>query len=77
MTHAAANPAFDPEACPLLRGLSPAEQKLRMAQDPIIRGCVQAVEKGSGQSSFCRTDAAKMRAEAKAARVGKRTAETA
>lgn len=77
MKNSAANPAFDPEACPLLRGLSPAEQKLRMEQDPIIRGCMQAVEKGSGQSSFCRTDAAKLRGDVKVARAGKRTPETA
>jgi hypothetical protein len=77
MTNVSANPAFDPEACPLLRGLSPAEQKQRMEQDPIIRGCIQAVDKGTGQSGFCRSEASKARIEAKVARQRKQTTETA
>lgn len=35
---------FDPEACPLLKGLSPEERRRRIAEDPIIRNCVAAVE---------------------------------
>lgn len=35
---------FDPRDCPLLQGLSPDEQLLRMQQDPRIRACIAAVE---------------------------------
>ena len=36
--------AFDPELCPLLKGLSPEEKRIRMAEDPVIRSCVAQVE---------------------------------
>lgn len=33
---------FDPNQCPLLQGLSPEEQQLRMESDPMIRNCIRA-----------------------------------
>jgi hypothetical protein len=34
------NCAFDPDCCPLLEGLSPEERRIRMAEDPVICGCI-------------------------------------
>lgn len=36
--------SFDPELCPLLKGLSLDERRRRMAEDPVIRQCIGAVE---------------------------------
>ena len=38
---------FDPDLCPLLKSLPPAEQARRMAEDPVISSCIAAVE-GAG-----------------------------
>jgi len=35
---------FDPELCPLLKGLSVEDRRRRMAEDPIIRECIKAIE---------------------------------
>jgi hypothetical protein len=35
---------FDPEFCPLLKGLSGDDRRKRMAEDPIIRECIKAIE---------------------------------
>lgn len=35
---------FDPRDCPLLQGLSPEEQRVRMREDPRIRACIAVVE---------------------------------
>jgi hypothetical protein len=35
---------FDPELCPLLKGLSADERRKRMAEDPVIRQCMGAIE---------------------------------
>jgi hypothetical protein len=35
---------FDPELCPLLKGLSAEERRRRMAEDPLIRQCMGAME---------------------------------
>lgn len=45
--------AFDPNHCPLLQGLSPEEQKVRMESDPLIRACVRAVECGDKYPDHC------------------------
>jgi hypothetical protein len=58
------NPAFDPEFCPLLRGLSPEERKLRIEQDPVIRNCVQALETNEGPGKVCRAAYEKQRTRA-------------
>lgn len=50
------NGAFDPECCPLLRGLSPEEQQRRMETDPLIRACVRSVEAGGEYPTDCRAD---------------------
>jgi len=42
-----ANAFFDPSLCPLLAGLSPAEQEHRMRTDPMIRACIRSVEAGT------------------------------
>ncbi|MCA0423764.1 MAG: hypothetical protein LCH61_10625 [Proteobacteria bacterium] len=47
------NCAFDPKLCPLLHGLTPEEQKLRMETDPLIRACVQSVVGGGTVPSQC------------------------
>lgn len=33
---------FDPDACPLLQGLSPEQQIWRLRNDPLIRACIAA-----------------------------------
>jgi hypothetical protein len=35
---------FDPEFCPLLKGLSADERRRRMAEDPVICQCKGAIE---------------------------------
>ena len=35
---------FDPELCPLLKGLSGEERRRRMAEDTLIRQCMGAIE---------------------------------
>jgi len=48
------NSAFNPDFCPLLQGLTPEEQKLRMEQDPVIRGCIKGMAHGVGAGMDCR-----------------------
>lgn len=38
------NFTFDPAQCPLLQGLSPEEQKLRMETHPVICACIGSVQ---------------------------------
>lgn len=38
--------AFDPELCPLLKGLSHEEQAERMQHDPRIAACITAISGG-------------------------------
>ena len=47
------NCAFDPNLCPLLKGLSPDEQKARMAEDPLIRNCISHLSENGGYPSQC------------------------
>lgn len=47
------NSAFDPELCPLLRGLSHEEQLRRMSDDPIIRACVAQLDCPSEEFKHC------------------------
>lgn len=47
------NSAFDPELCPLLRGLSQDEQLQRMSEDPIIRACVAQLDAPSEAFRHC------------------------
>lgn len=47
------NAAFDPELCPLLRGLSREEQLQRMAEDPIIRACVAQLDDPGEEFRHC------------------------
>jgi hypothetical protein len=42
-----ASGAFDPQACPLLRGLSPAEMERKIARDPRIRACLDTLADGT------------------------------
>lgn len=51
----AAKFTFDPAQCPLLQGLSPEEQKLRMETHPVIRACIQSVEGEGEMLAPCRT----------------------
>ena len=44
---------FDPELCPLLRGLTPDEQLRRMSDDPIIRACVEQLDCPGEQFKHC------------------------
>lgn len=48
------NSAFNPEFCPLLQGLTPEEKQRRMEQDPVIRGCMLAMDAGKGDGLDCR-----------------------
>lgn len=61
------NCAFDPNLCPLLHGLTPDEQKLRMETDPLIRACVQSVTGGATIPARCAsaTDSRKRTARGK------------
>lgn len=34
---------FDPDTCPMLKGLPREEQRLRMATDPRIAACIAAI----------------------------------
>ncbi len=47
------NSAFDPNQCPLLQGLSPEEQQIRMAEDPIIRQCIGHIGKSGVYPAQC------------------------
>jgi len=54
MVHARAGAMrFDPEFCPLLKGLSPEEKRARMESDPLIRACIQSVETGNPYPVEC------------------------
>lgn len=44
---------FDPKLCPLLAGLPPEEQRIRMATDPLIRNCVRDTEAGKFNPHDC------------------------
>jgi hypothetical protein len=35
---------FDPDLCPLLQGLSPEAKQKKMAENPSIRKCIEALE---------------------------------
>ena len=70
---APANPAFDPEFCPLLRNLSPEEQRRRMEEDPIIRSCIGGLAKNDGPGAVCRAAYEKQRGKC----ASKKAAETA
>lgn len=48
------NTAFDPNVCPLLQGLSPEEQQARMAEDPLIRRCIEALGTGGTTPMDCK-----------------------
>ena len=62
------NCAFQPELCPLLQGLSPDEQRLRMETDPLIRNCKRAVESGGSYPAQCTKPKAKAVLGSKSAR---------
>jgi len=47
------NCAFDPNQCPLLQGLSEEEQKLRMAEDPLIRQCISHLGENGAYPGRC------------------------
>ena len=51
----ACSTSFDPNLCPLLKGLSPEEQQKRMAEDPLIRACMAHVDGGEDMAAACRS----------------------
>lgn len=53
-TRTATKCVFDVNLCPLLAGLPPHEQQLRMQTDPVIRRCVEAVASGSFDPRGCK-----------------------
>ena len=48
-----ANLAFDPSLCPLLQGLDPDEQQLRMENDPMIKACILSMTAGGTYPARC------------------------
>lgn len=65
MSHTASpNAVFNPAQCPLLQGLSPEEQKARMASDPVIRACISSLETEGELLAPCGTARLKPRRKA-------------
>lgn len=50
---ATAHCTFDPDLCPLLKGLSPDEQRQRMRSNPHIATCLAALSNASVQRERC------------------------